>query len=57
MNEVADFIKNFAGASQEQHKEINDFLGKRLELIGNHVIYINFIVYKARSKLQVDQGT
>ncbi len=37
MNEVADFVKNFAGASKDQHNEINDFLSKKHELISNNV--------------------
>ena len=34
MNEVADFVKNFAGASETNHKEINDFLNKKFDVIG-----------------------
>ena len=37
MNEVAEFVKNFAGASKEQHKDINDFLNKKQDVISGNV--------------------
>ena len=35
MNEVQDFVKNFAN-SEGQHKEINNFFSGKIELIANN---------------------
>ena len=44
MNEVADFVKNFAN-TQDQTKEINNFLQGKFELISNHVNFVLLTCY------------
>ena len=58
MNEVADFVKNFAGASKEQHKEINEFLNKKQDIISNNVsthTHLNDTIIAGREP-EADQG-
>ena len=57
MNEVAEFVKNFAGASKEQHKDINDFLNKKQEVISNNVSAYFHDTIIAGSKPETDKGS
>jgi hypothetical protein len=56
MNEVAEFVKNFAGASKEQHKDINEFLNKKQDFISTNVSVDLHDTIIARSEPENNKG-
>ena len=55
MNEVIDFIKNFCNASDKEHKEIQDFLSKKSDIISSNVSPLPSPPFIANLNYPIDQ--